>query len=68
MYIEHGFSSEYGPALPVGGVKRRLASTEVRARDMGFTATVNLDDCFRQLINWWGVGKAPESAQAGALV
>ena len=59
---------EYGPALPASGVTRRLASTEARARDLGFTATVNLDDGFRQLINWWGAGRALESAPAGALV
>lgn len=59
---------EYGPALPLSGATRRLASTEARARDLSFTATVNLDDGFRQLINWGGVGRALESAPAGALV
>jgi UDP-glucose 4-epimerase len=59
---------EYGPALPLSGVTRRLASTEVRARDLGFTAAVNLDDGFRQLIGWGGAGRALQSAPAGALV
>jgi hypothetical protein len=59
---------EYGPALPVSGVTRRLASSEARARGLGFTAMVNLGDGFRQLFNWWGAGKALESAPAGALV
>jgi UDP-glucose 4-epimerase len=59
---------EYRPALPLSGVTRRLASTEARARDLGFTAAVNLDHGFRQLIGWGGVGKALQSAPAGALV
>jgi hypothetical protein len=45
-----------------------LASTEARARDLGFTAMVNLDGGFRLLINWWGAVRALESAPAGALV
>jgi UDP-glucose 4-epimerase len=59
---------EDGPALPVSGFTRPLASTEARARALDFTATVNLDDGFRQLINWRGAGGALESAPAGALV
>jgi UDP-glucose 4-epimerase len=59
---------ECGPALPVSGVTRRLGSTEPRARDLGFAATSNLDDGFRQLINWWGARRALESAPAGAPV
>ena len=38
--------------LPRSGVPRRLASTEAPAWDLGFTAAVNLDDGFRQLIGW----------------
>ena len=80
MYMEYGFSTafpylrpvelavEYCPALPASGVTRRLAATEARARDLGFTATVSLDDSFRQLINRWCAGRAPESAPLGALV
>jgi UDP-glucose 4-epimerase len=58
---------EDGRALPISGFTRRLASTEARARDLGFTATVNLDDGFRQLINWRGAGRALD-APAAALV
>ncbi len=76
MYIEHGFSTAgmapptrpHSPALAVGGVTPRLASTEARAWDLSLTTTVSLDDGFRQLINWWCAGRALESAPVGALV
>ena len=55
-------------AACMAALGRCPASTEARVRDLGFTATVNLDDGFRQLINWWGAGRALKSASAGALV
>ena len=55
-------------AACMAALERRLASTEARVRDLGITATVNLDDSFRPLINWWVAGRALESASAGALV
>ena len=44
---------EHGPDRPVNGVTRRLASTEAAARDLGFTATVDLIDGLRDLVGWW---------------
>jgi len=58
---------EHGPQRPVNGVTRRLANTEAAARDLGFTATVNLHEGLRQLVDWWRAERAPETAPAGAL-
>jgi UDP-glucose 4-epimerase len=58
---------EHGPERPVNGVTRRLASTVAAARDLGFTATVSLDEGLRQLVDWWRAERAPETAPAGAL-
>ena len=58
---------EHGPERPVNGVTRRLASTAAAARDLGFTATVDLDKGLRQLVDWWRAERAPENAPAGAL-
>ena len=76
MYMKHGFSTAgmalptrpHSPTLAVGGFTRRLASTEARAWDLSLTATVSLDDGFRQFISWWCAGRALESALVGALV
>ena len=55
---------EYGPALRVNGVTWHLVFTETAARDLGFTATVNLEDGLRQL---WRAETALETVPAGAL-
>lgn len=49
---------EFGPARPVNGVTRRLASTEAAARDLDFRATVGLTDGLRQLVAWWQAERA----------
>ncbi len=55
---------EHGPDRPVNGVTRRLASTAAAARDLGFTATVGLDDGLRQLVHWWQSERALDAAAA----
>ena len=57
---------EHGPARPVNGVTRRLASTEAAAHDLGFTARVGLTDGLRRLVDWWRAERASEAATAGA--
>ena len=57
---------EHGPDRPVNGVTRRLASTEAATRDLGFTATVELTDGLRQLVDWWQGERALEEQSVGA--
>ncbi|MGC5257562.1 NAD-dependent epimerase/dehydratase family protein [Gordonia sp. DT218] len=44
---------EHGPERAVNGVIRRLADTSAARRDLGFTATISLEDGLRQLVEWW---------------
>ena len=44
---------EFGPERQVNGVTRRLASTEAARRDLGWTATVGLEDGLSRLVDWW---------------
>ena len=46
-------SVEHGPERPVNGVARRLADTSAARRDLGFTASVGLDEGLRNLVAWW---------------
>jgi UDP-glucose 4-epimerase len=53
---------EHGPERPVNGVTRRLASTEAASRDLGFTATVRLEEGLRDLVAWWRAERASDNA------
>ncbi|WP_116950094.1 NAD-dependent epimerase/dehydratase family protein [Jiangella endophytica] len=44
---------EHGPERAVNGVTRRLADTSAARRDLGFEATIGLEDGLRQLVRWW---------------
>lgn len=44
---------EHGPERAVNGVARRLADISAARTDLGFTATVPLEDGLRQLVAWW---------------
>ncbi len=44
---------EHGPERAVNGVVRRLADTTAARRDLGFEATVGLEDGLRELVEWW---------------
>ena len=44
---------EHGPERAVNGVGRRLADTSAARRDLGFEATIGLEDGLRQLVAWW---------------
>lgn len=52
MDAEH-LGVEHGPERAVNGVVRRLASTTAARRDLGFEATIGLDEGLRQLVEWW---------------
>ena len=44
---------EHGPERAVNGVTRRLADTSAARRDLGFEATIGLEEGLRQLVEWW---------------
>jgi UDP-glucose 4-epimerase len=44
---------EHGPERTVNGVARRLADTSAAKRDLGFQATIGLEEGLRRLVDWW---------------
>ena len=44
---------EHGPERAVNGVARRLADTSAARRDLGFEATIGIEEGLRQLVEWW---------------
>ncbi|MFD4958798.1 NAD-dependent epimerase/dehydratase family protein [Microbacterium sp. NPDC058389] len=44
---------EHGPERAVNGVARRLADTSAARRDLGFEATIGLEEGLRLLVDWW---------------
>ncbi len=44
---------EHGPERAVNGVVRRLADTTAARRDLGFEATIGIEEGLRQLVEWW---------------
>jgi UDP-glucose 4-epimerase len=58
---------EFGPSRQVNGVTRRLASTEAARHDLGWSATVGLEDGLRRLVDWWVVEKENDVELSGVL-
>ncbi|MBB2985742.1 NAD-dependent epimerase/dehydratase family protein [Terracoccus luteus] len=44
---------EHGPERAVNGVTRRLADVSAARRDLGWAATIGLEDGLRELVEWW---------------
>lgn len=44
---------EHGPERAVNGVVRRLADVSAAREDLGFEATIGLEDGLRLLVEWW---------------
>lgn len=44
---------EFGPARKINPVSRRLADTTAAARDLGFTAEIDLRTGLGDLVRWW---------------
>lgn len=44
---------QHGPERAVNGVARRLADTSAARRDLGFEASIDLDEGLRRLVEWW---------------
>lgn len=51
--MDSALSVEHGPAREVNGVTRRLASVDAARADLGWRATVGLEDGLRELVEWW---------------
>jgi UDP-glucose 4-epimerase len=51
--MDSGLLVEHRPARVVNGVERRLADTTAARRDLGFTATTDLEHGLRELVEWW---------------
>jgi UDP-glucose 4-epimerase len=58
---------EFGPERQVNGVTRRLASTEAARRDLGWTATVGLEDGLSRLVDWWLVERETDAELSGVV-
>jgi len=44
---------EYGPARKVNPVSRRLADTSFAEKQLGFKATIDIEEGLRRLVAWW---------------
>lgn len=44
---------EHGPERAVNGVSRRLADVSAAERDLGWRATIPLEEGLRALVSWW---------------
>lgn len=51
--MDSNLGVEHGAERAVNGVARRLADTTAARRDLGFTATVGLEEGLRMLVEWW---------------
>ena len=51
--MDSGLSVEHGPERAVNGVARRLADITAARADLGFEATIPLEEGLRQLVAWW---------------
>lgn len=49
---------EYGPERKVNPVSRRLADTTKAAEQLGFRATVGLDEGLKRLVTWWQASRS----------
>lgn len=59
---------EHGPERAVNGVVRRLADTSAARRDLGFEATIGIDDGLRRLVAWWRPLREEIAAGRGVTV
>jgi UDP-glucose 4-epimerase len=51
--MDSDLAVEHGPERAVNGVARRLADISSARADLGFEATVPLEEGLRQLVSWW---------------
>ncbi|HEY9291184.1 MAG TPA: NAD-dependent epimerase/dehydratase family protein [Microlunatus sp.] len=58
---------EFGPERAVNNVVRRLADTSAAKRDLGFEATMDLQDGLARLVEWWTPLREEIAAQRKAV-
>jgi UDP-glucose 4-epimerase len=58
---------EFGPERQVNGVTRRLASTAAARRDLGWTATIGVDEGLNRLVDWWLVERETDAELSGVV-
>jgi UDP-glucose 4-epimerase len=51
--MESDLEVEHGPERKVNAVQRRAADVEAARRELGFEATVGLEEGLRRLVAWW---------------
>jgi len=51
--MDSSLEPEYGPARSVNPVPRRLADTSAAADDLGFVATIGIEEGLPLLVDWW---------------
>jgi len=51
--MESDLSVEHRPERVVNAVSRRLADTSAARRDLGFEATIGVEEGLRMLVSWW---------------
>jgi UDP-glucose 4-epimerase len=54
---------EHGPARAVNGVTRRLADTSAAREQLGYEASLDLEEGLRRLVSWWRAEKAGAPAE-----
>jgi len=65
--MDSDLAIDFGPARQVNGVTRRLASTAAARRDLGWTATIGLDEGLRRLVDWWLVERETDAELSGVV-
>ena len=55
---------EYQPVRAINPVERRLADVTRARKELGFTATITLEDGLRDLVDWWRGERALELVAA----
>lgn len=60
--MDSDLSVEHGPERAVNKVPRRLADTDLARRDLGFEATISLEEGLRRLVEWWRAERALSAA------
>jgi nucleoside-diphosphate-sugar epimerase len=59
--MDSSVQPQHADARKVNPVSRRLASTDRAAREIGFRATITLEEGLRDLVNWWRRERATAS-------
>jgi UDP-glucose 4-epimerase len=65
LVMDSSADVELAPARKVNPVERRLADVSAAARDLGFTARIELDEGLRRLVEWTRAEREQVSAPDG---